>query len=191
MKLLVGLGNPGPQYARNRHNIGFLALDYLLQRHRVSQEKSEFKALTAKFELGDKTVLVCKPQTFMNLSGESVRPLVDYYKIALNDLLVVHDELDLPFLAIRYQSDRGAGGHNGIKSLHQNLGSQAYDRLKLGIGKPVAEGPSPRDWVLQDFSKTELQDLQKYFAVVADSLELYVEKGHQLAATKFNRLPKS
>lgn len=190
MKLLVGLGNPGSKYQNNRHNIGFLAIDQMAEKFGTDAKKSESQALTAKIQLKNENVLLAKPQTFMNNSGESVRALMDFYKIELVNLLVIHDELDLPFLALRFQSNRGHGGHNGIRSIHTHLNDSAYDRLKLGIGRPKHPGQDPAAHVLEDFSKDEFPELTAYLSKVVLALECYVLDGYQMAATKFNFTPK-
>ncbi len=197
MKLVVGLGNPGPKYSLTRHNVGFMLVDVLAQAFGGGHWKSEFKAETMKISLGKQSVLLCKPQSFMNLSGEPVQGVVNMYKIALPDILVAHDEIDLPFGQIRFQSKRGAGGHNGIKSVHQMLGSDEYGRLRLGVGRPPVfvddEGNKTRavmevhDYVLHPFSKEEQVLLrEKLFGDFVEAVEVWSERGLDRAATEFN-----
>lgn len=199
MKLIVGLGNPGPKYALTRHNIGFMLVDVLADAFGGGARwKSEFKAETMKIQLAGQPVILCKPQTFMNLSGESVQPIVGMFKIPLEDVLVVHDEIDIPFGAIRFQTKRGAGGHNGIKSVHQHLGSDAYGRLRLGVGRPQMfvddEGRTTRpamevhEYVLHPFSKEEQHKLrEELFGDFVEAIEVWAEAGLDKAATQFNR----
>jgi PTH1 family peptidyl-tRNA hydrolase len=137
MKLIVGLGNPGPKYLTTRHNIGFLFIDAIVMSLEGKlQYKSEFKAETQKTKIAGEPVILCKPQTFMNLSGESVQPLLSFYNMTPDDLLVVHDEIDQPFGHLKFQTKRGHGGHNGIRNIHQMLGTDAYSRLRVGVGRP-------------------------------------------------------
>lgn len=199
MKLIVGLGNPGPKYTLTRHNVGFMLLDVIAQEFAPgSKWKSEFKAETMKLTWAGQQVLLVKPQTFMNLSGESVQPIVGMYKIALTDVLVAHDEIDLPFGEVRFQSKRGAGGHNGIKSLHQMLGSDEYCRLRLGVGRPpvfvndAGEMTRPtmevHEYVLQNFTKDEQKQLaEDLFSHFVDATEAWIMDGLQMASSKFNR----
>ncbi len=197
MKLIVGLGNPGPKYQITRHNIGFLFIDALAG---VFAEraafKSEFKAETQKIKIGDEVVLICKPQTFMNLSGESVGPILGFYNIPLNDLLIVHDEVDQPFGSMKFQQKRGHGGHNGIRNTHQVLGTDDYARLRLGVGRPpnyvndAGEVTRPTldvaTWVLQNFSNDEQQRLPEFMELAITGVELWLKAGISQAATRFN-----
>ncbi|HZK86113.1 MAG TPA: aminoacyl-tRNA hydrolase, partial [Desulfosporosinus sp.] len=135
MKVIVGLGNPGPQYAETRHNVGFLLVDLLAEVYTL-QFRAKFQGLWTEGNVHGERILLLKPQTFMNLSGRSVRELMNFYKIPGNDLLIVHDDLDLPLGKIRLRDQGGAGGHNGIKSILTELGSEKFWRLKLGVGRP-------------------------------------------------------
>lgn len=197
MKLIVGLGNPGSKYHLTRHNIGFLFIDALVEVSGASRSyKNEFKAETQKLKIADEQVIVCKPQTFMNLSGESVQPLLKFYNLAMSDLLVVHDEVDQPFGALKFQVKRGHGGHNGIRNIHQLLGSDDYARLRLGVGRPPVfvddSGEKTRgvmdvaDWVLQNFSTGELQKLPDFLNLAIQGVETWVRHGVNKAATEFN-----
>lgn len=200
MKLIVGLGNPGPKYQTTRHNIGFLFIDAMVEACEGSRNfKNEFKAETQKIKVAGEPVIVCKPQTFMNLSGESVQPLMKFYNLAVEDVLVVHDEIDLPFGQLRFQTKRGAGGHNGIKNIHQMLGSDAYGRLRLGVGRPPVfmndEGETRKtmdvhEWVLQSFSKAEMPQLNGFFETALDGVEVWVKEGLSKASTQFNGAEK-
>jgi PTH1 family peptidyl-tRNA hydrolase len=199
MKLIVGLGNPGPKYSLTRHNIGFMLADVLAAAFGQGLRwKSEFKAETMKIQLGRESVMLCKPQTFMNLSGEAVQGVANMYKIAMADILVAHDEIDIPFGQMRFQTKRGAGGHNGIKSVHQLLGSDEYGRLRLGVGRPQVfvddEGRTTRpamevhEYVLHPFSKEEQQQLRdSLFGDFVEAVEVWVEQGLDRAASEFNK----
>lgn len=190
MFLIVGLGNPGAKYLLTRHNIGFMALDrYFESAGRQPVWKEQFKSLTARVKIENEDVIFTKPQTFMNLSGDAIQPLMDFYKIDLDHLLVVHDELDIGFGAIKVQRNRGPGGHNGLKSLNEKLGTQDYTRLKLGVGKP----PDPRweiaNWVLSGFFPEETAQLMDFLDTAGDAIESFVLNGYQKTATAYTRGP--
>lgn len=188
MLIIVGLGNPGPKYQLTRHNIGFMAIDALAHANNEAQSfKSEHKALTAKIRIDGQQVLLVKPQTFMNLSGESVQAILAYYGSSPNELLVVHDEVDIPFGSIRYQKNRGHGGHNGIRNIHQLLGTPDYGRLKLGVSRPPHPQMEVADFVLQNFNGDEQKNLPDFLALTAESLEVFVREGFEKAATRYNR----
>lgn len=197
MKLIVGLGNPGPKYALTRHNIGFLFIDAIVMslEGKLSY-KSEFKAETQKLKIAGEPVIVCKPQTFMNLSGESVQPLLSFYNMTPADLLVVHDEIDQPFGHMKFQIKRGHGGHNGIRNIHQMLGTDDYARQRLGVGRPpvyvnnegepVGKTMDVHEWVLQNFSKDEQARLPEFLDLAFDGVETWVKEGINKASTNFN-----
>lgn len=189
MKLIVGLGNPGPKYQLTRHNVGFLFIDlYARMRAPATPNfKSEFKAETFRIKVGDEQVILCKPQTYMNLSGESVQPLMKFYGIEPKDLLVAHDEVDIPFATMKFQPKRGPGGHNGIKNIHQMLGTDDYSRLRLGVGKPPAAwNMQTVDWVLANFSNDEQDMLPEFLTAAVEGADIWVNKGLQAAASKSN-----
>ena len=163
MKLFVGLGNPGAKYAGNRHNIGFMALDRIAADHGFSPWKSAFKGAVCEGRLGAGKVLLLKPQTFMNLSGESVRAALDFYKLTPADITVFHDELDLAPGKCRVKAGGGHAGHNGLRSIHAHLGTDAYARVRLGIGHP-GHKDAVASFVLHDFAKADqdwLDDLMR------------------------------
>ncbi|MCC7403150.1 MAG: aminoacyl-tRNA hydrolase [Bdellovibrionales bacterium] len=188
MLIIVGLGNPGSKYQLTRHNIGFMAVDALAHSlNEADSFRTEHKALTAKVRIEGQAVLLAKPQTFMNLSGESVQALLSYYNSTPAELLVVHDEVDLPFASIRYQKSRGHGGHNGIRNIHQLLGTPDYQRLKLGVSRPSNPQMEVADFVLQNFSSDELKQLPDFLALAAESIEVFVKDGFEKAATRYNR----
>lgn len=177
MKLIVGLGNPGKKYEKTRHNIGFLVIDELAKRFNVDISENKFKSHYATVHHNGEKIFLMKPQTFMNLSGESVRPFIDYYKIDIDDIIVIYDDLDLPAGKIRLREKGGHGGHNGIRSLIDHLGTKEFKKIRIGIGRP--EGPmSIVDYVLQDFSKKEMPLIEESIYRAADACE-------NAATTKF------
>lgn len=174
MKLFVGLGNPGGKYAGNRHNIGFMALDRIAADHGFSPWKSAFKGLVAEGRLGREKVALLKPQTFMNLSGESVRPAMDFWKLAPADVTVFHDELDLAPGKARVKTGGGHAGHNGLRSMHQHLGTDAYARVRLGIGHP-GHKDAVAAYVLNDFAKVEQDWLDDLLRGISDGAVFLAE----------------
>lgn len=194
MWLVVGLGNPGSKYAFNRHNIGFMAVDTFLKSVGAPVEKTEQKALTCHLTLHSEDnkqsekILFCKPQTFMNLSGDSVRGLCDFYKIDHSQVIVIHDEIDFPFGQLKIQKERGHGGHNGIRDIHEKLGHNKYLRLKLGVGRSSNPNIDVADHVLSNFSKEEMAELPDFLNIALDAVESIVFQGYEKAANKFNAL---
>lgn len=189
MWLVVGLGNPGGQYALTRHNIGFMALDAYGASVGGPRWKEERQALTTRLKIEDVEVLFVKPQTYMNKSGESVQALMNFYKIPLEQLIVVHDDIDQGFGAVKIHKNRGPGGHNGLKSLNEMLGSQDYVRLKLGVGRPSNPRMDVAAYVLQAFSPEEQPYLHEFLALAGDAIESIIFDGLSKAATKFTRGP--
>lgn len=191
MWLIVGLGNPGSKYALHRHNIGFMAIDTFVRSASNPPEKSEMKALTYHFTIhsednkSSEKVILCKPQTFMNLSGESVRGLMDFYKIEQTNVVVLHDEVDFPFATMKVQKERGHGGHNGIRDIHEKLGDNKYYRIKMGIGRPSGK-MDMSSHVLGNFSKEETEKLPDFLNTALDAVESLIFKGYEKTATKFN-----
>src|SRR5438552_1736530 len=151
--LIVGLGNPGREYEKTRHNVGFRFVDALAAAHGMTFSKKQSKALVADGTIGDHKVLLAKPQTYMNLSGEAVRGLMDFYKIPLSNLLVVSDDLDIPAGTLRIREKGGAGGQKGLKSIIEHLGTPEFARMRVGIGRPPGR-MDPAAYVLQDFDKS-------------------------------------
>jgi peptidyl-tRNA hydrolase, PTH1 family len=166
VKLFTGLGNPGAKYAGNRHNIGFMALDRIAADHGFGPWKPAFKGLLAEGRLGDEKVLLLKPQTFMNLSGESVQAVLAYHKLPLSDLTVFHDELDLAPGKLRFKQGGGHAGHNGLRSLHAHLGD-AYARIRIGIGHP-GHKDAVAAYVLNDFAKADAGWLDDLLRGISD-----------------------
>ncbi len=186
MWAIIGLGNPGTKYTLTRHNIGFLAVDALARSFGGEITKSEFKALTLKLKADEEEIILVKPQTYMNLSGESVVPLMQYYKIEADHILVVHDEVDLPFERMKIQRNRGSGGHNGIKSISEQLGHQDYARLRLGVGRPANTNIPIPDYVLQNFLEDEQNKLTDFLNLAGDAIESCIFDGVERASNKFN-----
>lgn len=169
MFLIVGLGNPGMEYAATRHNIGFDMITYLSDKYNISLRSREGKAIVGKGIIEGKKVMLAQPQTFMNLSGESVRALMDYYKLDLEDLVIIYDDISLPVGQVRIRPKGSAGGHNGIKSIIQHLGTQEFSRIKIGVGaKP--EGGDLVKHVLGRFSKEEDSIIRDVFALAEKGL---------------------
>lgn len=167
MKLFVGLGNPGAKYAGNRHNIGFMALDRIAADHGFTPWKGAFKGEVCEGRLGAGKVLLLKPATFMNLSGESVRAAMDFYKLTPADITVFHDELDLAPGKCRVKQGGGHAGHNGLRSIHQHLGTDAYARIRLGIGHP-GHKDLVASYVLHDFAKADQDWLDDLLRGISD-----------------------
>jgi PTH1 family peptidyl-tRNA hydrolase len=182
--LIVGLGNPGRKYRGNRHNIGFMAVDALAAAYKIESSKVQNKAIVGNGRIQNQNVIIAKPQTYMNNSGDSVGPLARYYKVPPENVLVVYDELDLPFGTIRLREKGGAGGHNGMRSVINHLGEN-FPRLRLGIGRPPGQMPVPA-YVLQDFSKDDLPLLDDVLAEAVRAIETYLREGIHLAMSRHN-----
>ncbi len=194
MWIVVGLGNPGGKYSMNRHNIGFMALDAYCASvggpaGTLPKWKDEKQALVTRLKMDDVEVLFVKPQKYMNNSGEAVQALMHFYKIPVERLIVLHDEIDIGFGAIKIQKNRGPGGHNGLKSINEKLGTQDYIRLKLGVGRPPHPGMDVAAYVLQDFSSEEQTHLHDFLSVAGDAVESLIFDGYDKSATKFTRKP--
>lgn len=166
MKLFVGLGNPGQKYARNRHNIGFMAVDRIAEDHGFGPWKSKFQGEISEGRLGSEKILLLKPQTFMNRSGQSVGEAMRFYKLESTDVVVFHDELDLAPGKVRVKAGGGHAGHNGLRSIHDHIGA-AYDRVRLGIGHPGRK-EMVSAYVLSDFAKSESDWLDDVLRGVSD-----------------------
>jgi len=186
LKLLVGLGNPGPEYARARHNVGFLVADEVACRYGAAFTVAKFAAEIAEATLGGEKVWILKPQTYMNHSGESVGPALRYWKVRLEDLVVVHDDLELDPFRVQVKVGGGHGGHNGLKSLNAHLGSPEYARVRVGVGRPPP-AMDPADYVLGRFSKGEEKELAACVEWAAEAARMVVELGPVKAMNQFNR----
>lgn len=179
MKLIVGLGNPGKEYEDTRHNVGFKAIDQLVDRFNISNISEKFQAHFASVTLGEEKIFLAKPQTYMNLSGNSVRQIKDYYKIDIKDIIVIHDDIDLEFGKIKIKIGGGSGGQNGIKSLDSAIGNN-YLRVRFGIGRPDVKS-EVSNYVLSRFSKSEMQEVERINKLLAENIELlFVGKSSEL-----------
>lgn len=187
MLLLAALGNPGKEYQNMRHNFGFLALDAWAEKQGATfSDAKKFKSQIAEIKIGADKIVCLKPQTFMNLSGEAVCEAVDFYKIAHDQILVLHDDLDLPLGKLRFARGGSAAGHNGIKSIISCLGSQEFARLKLGIGRPVHPGQAAVDFVLQKFTKDEVIVVDEILPKLVQAIECFINDGLQEAMNRYN-----
>jgi PTH1 family peptidyl-tRNA hydrolase len=188
-KLICGLGNPGAEYAGNRHNVGFLVLDAVSQRVSIEVKQRKFDGRVGQGTLGNHRLLLFKPETFMNASGTAVAAAARFFKVSPGDLLVIHDELDLPFGRLQLKSGGGPGGHRGLSSIIEWLGSDEFARLRVGIGKP--EGPGAKEQVvghvLSDFAPEEQKALPELIGKAADAVEAWCVDGLASAMNRFNR----
>ncbi len=186
MRLIVGLGNPDPEYQWTPHNLGFMAVDELANRNLIRVERPEGKALVGRGKVAGQEVLLAKPQTYMNLSGVSVRELLSKYELDVSDLLVMWDEVQLPLGTIRIHPDGSAGSHNGAKSVIASVGTQQFTRLRLGCGAdhPVS---SRKEYVLRPMKKAELEVASEMIGEAGDAVELILTQGLEAAMTKYNR----
>ena len=169
--IVVGLGNPGAEYLHTRHNAGFLAIDYICNKYNARVNKSAHKALVGEATIGGKRVLLVKPQTYMNLSGESIKSALDFYKIKPENLIVIYDDISLDVGRLRVRRDGSAGGHNGIKSIIANIGTQIFPRIKVGVGQKPHPEYDLASWVLSEFKNDELKTLEATFPTVCEGLE--------------------
>ena len=189
-RLIAGLGNPGSKYELTRHNAGFLALDYFADQHGFAMTCEKWQGVYCRNRLAGIGILLVKPQTFMNKSGESVVRFTDFYKIEPADILVVHDDIDLPAGRIKVVARGGAGGHNGIRSIINHLGTSDFARLKLGIGRPErneqGQGIPVERYVLGRFSDQEFAAFSKQLSLVDEAVELFIEQGIDACMNRIN-----
>ena len=183
--LIAGLGNPGREYRGNRHNAGYLFLDRLAERLGVAFNRVESKALVCKAEYEGNRLILAKPQTYMNLSGQAVGALLRFYKIPSERFLVAYDEIDLPFGSLRLRPEGGSGGHNGMKSIIERLGNQEFARLRIGVNRPPGRMEAA-DYVLQDFSRAETEQLPNILDSAIDAALCFVSSGIDAAMNRFN-----
>ena len=184
--LVVGLGNPGGQYENTRHNAGFLTADELARRGRFAIQRLKFKALTAAVEISGQGVLMMKPTTFMNLSGEAVGEAARFYKIPPDHVLVISDDVSLPLGKLRIRTGGSAGGHNGLKSIIQHLGADQFPRVKVGVGEKPHPDYDMADWVLGKFQGEDKKVMDEAVKRAADAVECYLKDGPQKAMNRFN-----
>ena len=192
MKLIVGLGNPGVEYARSRHNVGWMIMDAFAHKFRIDIRKHEKDALTGTGRVAGGSVIVAKPQTYMNSSGDVVKLLTDAYLESLQDLIIVTDDVDLPLGKLRIREQGSAGTHNGMRSVVASLASESFPRLRCGVrGANYAEVGGLRDYVLDDFEDSELEIIDRSIERAVDALVLFARGDLKRAMNAFNRDPDS
>jgi PTH1 family peptidyl-tRNA hydrolase len=187
--LVVGLGNPGSQYQDNRHNLGFMVVDELLRRGQAPPPRSKFGAELAEASVGKTKALLCKPMEFMNVSGQAVTRVAQFWKITPAETVVVYDELDLPFGQLKLGTGGGHGGHNGMRSILADWGTPDFARIRMGIGRPPA-GHDPANFLLSDFSRHERSMLPDLIGEAAEAVETIVGSGLSAAMNKYNQKKK-
>lgn len=185
LKFIIGLGNPGKNYEKTRHNVGFMVIDELSKRWNIPLNKEKFKGIYGMGIINGEKVILLKPLTYMNLSGESIRPLLDYYEIDPSDLIVIYDDLDLPTGKIRLRTKGSAGGHNGIKSTILHLGTQNFNRLRIGIDRP-SNGMAITDYVLGQFSEEERANIKDAIDQAANACEKWTTTPFLDVMNQFN-----
>ncbi len=187
MYLVVGLGNPGREYEMTRHNIGFETLDYLANEENIKINKLKFKAQLGECKIGGEKVLLMKPQTYMNLSGESVRECTNFYKIPPKNVIVICDDVSLSAGKLRIREKGSAGGHNGLKSIIYNLVSEEFIRIRMGVGAPDNENYDLADFVLGRFTKDDIPIMEKAIKNAASAVGDIIRQGAGYAMNKYNR----
>jgi len=188
MNLIVGLGNPGKEYLFSRHNMGFMVVDRLADDLGIRVTRSQFDALTGDGSISGRRIMLAKPQTYMNLSGRAVSGLLNFYKLEMDSLIVVHDDLDLPFETVRIKKGGGHGGNKGVMSIINQLGSPDFVRVRMGIGKPARKEMTD-DHVLGRFSPEEVKVLPDILVRAADAVEAVLKAGLAAAMNEFNQRP--
>jgi peptidyl-tRNA hydrolase, PTH1 family len=191
VKAVVGLGNPGRRYEGTRHNLGFMVVEAVARRpgaRATGAAREQFESLVMETTLGDERILLVKPQTYMNLAGSAVQPLLAWHKIAPADCLVVCDDLNLPVGRLRFRAGGSAGGHHGLEDIEKRLGTQEYPRLRIGLGLPA--GWVVQAFVLGKFSSEELKAIEPAVTTAAEGVEVWATKGVNAASNRFNAGPK-
>ena len=183
MILIVGLGNPGKQYEKTRHNIGFDVIDYMANKYNIDVNREKFKGICGEGFIENKKVILLKPLTYMNLSGESIREFANFYKLEDEEIIVVYDDISLDIGRLRIREKGSAGGHNGIKSIIQNLGGDKFPRVKVGVGQPK---DNLVNHVLGKFSKEDREHIEKVIPVVSDAIVEIVKNDAKESMNKFN-----
>lgn len=186
MYIVAGLGNPGDKYLYTRHNCGFLTIDYLCQEHNIKLTKVKYKSLYGEGIIGGKKVILVKPQTFMNNSGEAISELMSFYKISNENLIIIYDDTSLPVGKLRLRSKGSAGGHNGIKSIISHINSDIFNRIKIGIGAPLHSDFDLADYVLGSFSKQEQKEMFESFKNASAAVAEIINSGITSAMNKYN-----
>ena len=185
MLLLVGLGNPNPNNINNRHNVGFLVIDAINEKFKLSKQKPKFKGLLTTGKIDEHKVFAIKPLTFMNNSGECIKELVEYFKIDVNNVFVFHDDMDIDIGKVKVKNGGGNAGHNGIDSIDKNIGKN-YSRIRIGVGRPK-KNSTGADHVLDNFSGDEKQNVEKVTKNITDSLSILINKDLDLFSSKINQ----
>ena len=185
MKMIVGLGNPGDEYKNTRHNIGYIFIDHFAQKYNAIIDKKKFNGLYTEVSINGEKVILVKPLSYMNLSGEVVSKFVNYYKIDLNDLLIINDDLDLPLGKIRLRESGSSGGHNGLKNIALHLGTEDFKRLKIGISNDRLM--DTKDYVLGKFSKDDIEVLDNLKETVDNILDDFIEIDFERLMSKYNK----
>ena len=183
--LLIGLGNPGREYRDTRHNVGFMVIDRLIVRLNARGMKVQSKAIVTTAMYEDRKLILAKPQTYMNLSGQSAQGLLNFYKLPVENMLIAHDDLDIPFGTIRIRASGGPGGQRGLSSILEKLGTKDIPRMRLGIGRPPGR-MEPADYVLQNFHREDMQVISEILDHAADAALEFVKNGLNAAMNKFN-----
>jgi PTH1 family peptidyl-tRNA hydrolase len=186
MKLIIGLGNPGKEYAGTRHNVGFRCINRLAKKHGISLKQRGSQAQFGIGEIEGNKVVLAKPRTFMNLSGNSLKLLIARFKVMSSDILIIHDELDLPLGKIRLYTGGGSGGHKGVESIIDELEGRDFIRIRLGIGRPPEDDPDAVDYVLSDFSPDEDVIIEDTIVKVTEAIQCLLREGMTAAMNKFN-----
>ena len=191
--LVVFLGNPGLRYEGTRHNAGFMTADALARKKNININRSRFRALTATCTMGSETVMLMKPQTYMNLSGEAVGQAARFYKIPADHVLVVSDDISLPIGGIRIRTKGSAGGHNGLKNIISVLGTEEFPRIRLGVGAPPHPDYEMMDWVLSAFKDQDAVDMADSVSRAADAVECFITEGAEKAMNLYSqkRIPRN
>ncbi len=184
MKVIVGLGNPGSKYIGTRHNVGFEVIDYLAAAPGCTTYREKFEASVAELKDGDETILLVKPLTFMNLSGRAVRAILDFYKLPVEQVLIVCDDFNLPLGKLRVRTKGSHGGQNGLRNIQEQLGTDAYSRLRIGVGQPVTG--EAVDFVLSKFKPGERQATEEAIALAAKAALVWVRQGVEACMNRFN-----
>jgi peptidyl-tRNA hydrolase, PTH1 family len=183
--LIAGFGNPGREYRNTRHNVGFRLIDSVVSEFNTKLTKVQFKAMTGTIELDNARIILAKPQTFMNLSGQAVAALMRFYKIPLDKVLVAHDDIDLPLGTIRIRPGGGSGGQKGLASTIEKLGTQDFPRMRIGIGRPSGSQEAA-GYVLQEFSNSDEKVLQDVLPQAVEAIKVFVADGLEAAMTRYN-----
>ena len=185
MYVVVGLGNPGRKYAQTRHNVGFNVIDILADRYSTKVNKIKFKSVYGETNIAGEKVLLVKPQTFMNKSGETVQEIASFYKVPLDNIIVIQDDIDIDFASLRIRAKGSAGSHNGMKSIIYLLKDDKFPRVKIGVGRPQA-GRDLADFVLGRFTKDEERDINHVLDKAADAVECLISEGIGNSMNKYN-----